>query len=154
MPSNQDQNSALKLSSFRTTHWSVVTATIKDEEQSRAAALEILCRTYWYPLYAYVCQRGHTPEDAQDLTQEFFAQLLKKDWLAELEPNPQAGRFRCFLLTALNRFLFNEHNRRTAAKRGGGARFICERGNLEFWHSALKKILIFLLKPPFPARGV
>jgi RNA polymerase sigma-70 factor (ECF subfamily) len=94
------------------------------EGEARAAALEALCRTYWYPLYAYVRQRGQTPEDAQDLTQEFFARLLQKEWLAELDPSPQAGGFRSFLLTALNRFLLNEHDRKTAAKRGGGCEFL------------------------------
>lgn len=98
----------------------MVAAASRGEGESRATALETLCRIYWYPLYAYVRQRGYLPEDAQDLTQEFFAQLLEKDWLASLEPDPQAGRFRCFLLTALNRFLLNEYDRRTAAKRGGG----------------------------------
>jgi len=99
-------------------------AASQGEGEQRATALEALCRTYWYPLYAYVRQRGHTPEDAQDLTQEFFARLLEKDWLAQLDPDPQSGGFRSFLLTALSRFLFNEHDRKTAAKRGGGCEFI------------------------------
>lgn len=84
----------------------------------RAVALEELCRTYWYPLYAYVRRRGNGPEDAQDLTQEFFARLLEKQWLDGIEKN--GSRFRSFLLSALNGFLANEYDRATAAKRGGG----------------------------------
>jgi RNA polymerase sigma-70 factor (ECF subfamily) len=114
----------LKTSHFQTTLWSVVTAASRGGGEGRVAALEVLCRTYWYPLYAHVRQRGHGPEDAKDLTQEFFHQLLQKDWLAELEPDPQAGRFRYFLLTALNRFLLNQYDRAMAIKRGGGYGFV------------------------------
>lgn len=81
-------------------------------------ALESLCNTYWFPLYAYVRRRGNGPEDAQDLTQEFLARLLEKKWLADLEP--RTARFRSFLLTAFERFLINEYDRSRAAKRGGG----------------------------------
>jgi RNA polymerase sigma factor (sigma-70 family) len=81
-------------------------------------AMEELCRAYWYPLYAYVRRRGHSVEDAQDLTQEFFARLIEKRWLAEADSGK--GRFRTFLLTALNHFLANEWRRSHAAKRGGG----------------------------------
>lgn len=83
-----------------------------------AEALEILCRTYWYPIYGYVRSRGHSPDDAQDLVQEFFARLLKKNWLADIEAG--SGKFRCFLLTAVKRFLLNDFDYRTAQKRGGG----------------------------------
>jgi RNA polymerase sigma-70 factor (ECF subfamily) len=96
----------------------VVLVAGQSDSPRRAEALEILCRAYWYPLYGYVRQRGHRPEDAQDLTQEFLARLLEKNWLADLDPH--AGRFRSFLLTALNRFLINEYDRVQAAKRGGG----------------------------------
>jgi len=82
-------------------------------------AMEDLCRTYWYPLYAYVRRRGHSPPDAQDLTQEFFARLLAKHWIAGALP--EKGRFRTFLLTAMNRFLANEWDRAMAQKRGGHA---------------------------------
>jgi RNA polymerase sigma-70 factor (ECF subfamily) len=94
----------------------------REDSPRRAEALEKLCRTYWYPLYAYVRQRGHSAEDAQDLIQEFMARLLEKNWLADLEP--LSGRFRSFLLTALNRFLINEFDRTHAAKRGGGKFFL------------------------------
>jgi len=92
------------------------------DSSKRAEALEKLCCVYWYPLYAFVRRRGRSPADAQDLTQEFFAQLLEKNWLADIEP--AGGHFRSFLLTALNRFLANEYDRNQAAKRGGGIQVI------------------------------
>ncbi len=110
------------LKSFASTHWSVVLAVSDPDPQQRAAALEQLCRTYWYPLYCYVRRRGNSREDAEDLTQAFFARLLEKHWLEGVEMN--GTRFRCFLLSALNAFLANEHDRATAAKRGGGRRLL------------------------------
>ena len=80
-------------------------------------ALEQLCRTYWYPLYAYVRGSGYSPADAEDLTQEFFARLLAKDYLSAV--HPERGKFRWFLLSAVKRFLINERERATAVKRGG-----------------------------------
>src|SRR5207248_121443 len=102
---------------FASTQWNVVLAAGGLSAEQRAAALEQLCRTYWYPLYAYVRRRGNNAEDAQDLTQEFFARLLEKHWLEGVEKN--GSRFRSFLLSALNAFLANEYDRATAAKRGG-----------------------------------
>jgi len=103
---------------FVTTHWSVVlTAASHDTTQSRIA-LEQLCRVYWYPLYAYVRRRGYNPHDAQDLTQEFFARLLEHNWLARADQ--ARGRFRTFLLIAMERFLANEWDKARAQKRGGG----------------------------------
>lgn len=103
---------------FQTTHWSVVLAAGREDSPHRAEALEMLCRTCWYPLYAHIRQHGHKPEDAQDLTQEFLARLLDKNWLADLSPHK--GRFRTFLLMALSRFLINEYDHHRAIKRGGG----------------------------------
>ena len=97
---------------FTTTHWSVVRAASES-----APALETLCCTYWYPLYAYVRRRGYHPEEAEDLTQEFFARLLAGKDLAGVDR--AKGKFRSFLLAALNHFLANEWDRATAAKRGG-----------------------------------
>lgn len=82
-----------------------------------AAALESICQTYWYPLYAYVRRCGHSPHDAQDLTQEFFYRLLEKRWLESA--NREKGRLRTFLIIALKRFLANEWDRATAQRRGG-----------------------------------
>jgi RNA polymerase sigma-70 factor (ECF subfamily) len=80
--------------------------------------LETLCATYWYPLYAFVRRQGQSSPDAQDLTQEFFARLLQKDYLQAAAR--EKGRFRTFLLVALKRFLANEWDRVRAQKRGGG----------------------------------
>jgi DNA-directed RNA polymerase specialized sigma24 family protein len=102
---------------FVTTHWSVVlSARAKDAPRS-AAAMETLCRTYWYPLYAYVRHQGRAPHDAQDLTQGFFTRLLEKGYLQAAAR--EKGRFRTFLLVAFKRFLANEWDREHAAKRGG-----------------------------------
>lgn len=81
-------------------------------------ALEELCRTYWFPLYAYVRRRGHAKADAEDLTQAFFARFLAKNYLAGL--NAERGRFRAFLLAALKNFLVNEWKQAHRQKRGGG----------------------------------
>jgi RNA polymerase sigma factor (sigma-70 family) len=103
---------------FASTHWSVVLEAAHADPVRKAAALAQLCQTYWYPIYVYIRRRGNGPEDAQDLTQEFFARLLEKQWLSGVEQN--GSRFRSFLLTAVNRYLANQHDRAKAAKRGGG----------------------------------
>jgi RNA polymerase sigma-70 factor (ECF subfamily) len=102
---------------FATTHWSVVLAAGSDAPQAQES-LEKLCQTYWYPLYVYVRRRGYAEADAKDLTQEFFARLLKGDWLGRADQ--QRGRFRSFLLTSMSRFLMNEWDKARAQKRGGG----------------------------------
>lgn len=103
---------------FVTTHWSVVLSARQKDSPQSVAALETLCRSYWYPLYAYVRRQGQGPHDAQDLTQEFFARLLQKDYLKAAAR--EKGRFRTFLIVALKRFLANEWDRARAQKRGGG----------------------------------
>ena len=95
----------------------MLTAGRSDTTRARDA-LAKLCQTYWYPLYAYVRRRGHSPEDAQDLTQEFFARLLEKNWVGDADQTK--GRFRSFLLSALNHFLSDEWDKARAQKRGGG----------------------------------
>ncbi len=107
---------------FATTHWSVVLATADRQSPEAAAALERLCATYWYPLYAYVRHRGHSREDSQDLTQEFFCRLLRKNDLAQVDP--RKGKFRSFLLAAINHFLANEWDRAQTLKRGGQVTFL------------------------------
>ncbi len=102
---------------FTTTHWSVVLAAGQSSSPAAQAALEQLCRRYWYPLYAYVRRRGYSPEDAQDLTQSFFERLLERDLLANLRP--AGARFRSFLLHALKNHLASEWTRAHAEKRGG-----------------------------------
>ncbi len=107
---------------FTTTHWSVVLAAGQTDSSQAAAALETLCRSYWYPLYAYVRRRGQAPEDAQDLTQEFFAQLLRKNYPARADR--VKGRFRTFLLHALSQFLADQRERANTLKRGRGQVFV------------------------------
>ena len=85
-------------------------------------ALEELCRTYWFPLYAYVRRRGHSKEDAEDLTQTFFVRFFGKNYFAGL--NAERGRFRAYLLAALKHFLANEWDKSQRQKRGGGAAFL------------------------------
>ncbi len=103
---------------FATTHWSVVLAAGHEHGTAARDALESLCRTYWYPLYAYVRRSGRDPEEAKDLTQQFFAGLLEADKLGFADP--ARGRFRTFLLTALKHFLANEWKKQNRQKRGGG----------------------------------
>lgn len=103
---------------FATTRWTLIQAAGRDGSAESQAALAVLCRQYWYPLYAFVRRRGSTVEEAQDLTQAFFARLLEKQYLRVADP--ERGRFRTFLLAAFNHFLANEQERKTAQKRGGG----------------------------------
>jgi RNA polymerase sigma-70 factor (ECF subfamily) len=103
---------------FPATHWSVVLAARGGDEADSRRALETLCRAYWYPLYAWLRRQGHSPHDAQDLTQGFFARLLEKHYLDAADR--EKGRFRSFLLMALKRFLAKEWERDRAKKRGGG----------------------------------
>lgn len=103
---------------FVTTHWSVVLTARQSNSTDARGALEKLCRTYWHPIYAFVRRRGYSAEDAQDLTQEFFARLLEKNWLGDVDP--VKGRFRSFLLASVKHFLANEWHRARAQKRGGG----------------------------------
>lgn len=103
---------------FATTHWSVVLEAGRPGSPDADRALAELCRVYWYPLYAYVRRFGHSPEAAQDLTQEFFARLLEKNYLTAA--SAEKGRFRTFLLVVLKRFLAKEWSRDHALKRGGG----------------------------------
>src|SRR4051812_1004479 len=101
-----------------TTHWSVVLAAADGSSPDSDRALATLCRTYWYPLYAFVRRQGHPAHEAEDLTQEFFARVLEKQYLEGV--GPEKGRFRTFLLVCLRRFLANEWDRKRALKRGGG----------------------------------
>jgi RNA polymerase sigma-70 factor (ECF subfamily) len=96
----------------------VVVAAGRSDTTGARDSLARLCRIYWYPLYAYVRRRGHSVEDAQDLTQEFFARLLEKRWVADADRTK--GRFRTFLLSAMNHFLADEWDKGRAQKRGGG----------------------------------
>jgi RNA polymerase sigma-70 factor (ECF subfamily) len=103
---------------FATTHWTVVIAAGRGCSRDAEVALEELCRTYWFPLYVYVRRQTSTREDAEDLTQAFFARFLEKNYLENL--SSQNGKFRAFLLAALKHFLANEWDRANSQKRGGG----------------------------------
>lgn len=119
MTADSDQPHA----SFATTHWSIVLEAGRGGTCADAdGALAQLCQKYWFPLYAYVRRRVHDTNEAQDLTQEFFARLLEKEILAEADPD--RGRFRSFLLTAMQNFLTNEWRKAQANKRGGGAKLL------------------------------
>lgn len=103
---------------FATTRWSLVVAAAKAPSADARAALATLCGLYWYPLYAFVRRNGATADDAAELTQAFFAQLLEKNDLSSVDPD--RGRFRTWLLACLKHFQLNERVRARAEKRGGG----------------------------------
>jgi len=103
---------------FATTHWSLVLAAGDRDAPQAEKALASLCASYWYPLYAYVRRQGSPPEQAEDLTQEFFARLLEKQFLRDV--HPEKGKFRAYLMACFRHFLANERDRPRAQKRGGG----------------------------------
>ncbi len=103
---------------FVTTRWTMVLAAGRRSSPDSDRALAELCRNYWFPLYAYVRRRGHSREDAEDLTQAFFAGFLARNHLEGLAA--ERGRFRAFLLASLKHFLANEWDRSQRQKRGGG----------------------------------
>ena len=117
-PAEQNSPEAGYAQRFATTRWSVVLAAGQADSRESKRALESLCETYWFPIYTYV--RRHAPDahDAQDITQGFFTHLLDKEAIGKAHPN--RGRFRAFLLTALQNFLMNEREKARAEKRGGG----------------------------------
>ena len=117
-PAEDNSRSTQAGAQFDTTHWSVVLAAGQTNTPQALEALEKLCRTYWYSLYGYVRRSGRSAPEAEDLTQEFFARLLQKDFPAGIKP--QGGRFRSYLLAALKNFLVTEWASRQTAKRGGG----------------------------------
>ena len=116
-----DGNNA-KIGWFSTTHWTVVLEAGQADSPKTRDALERLCKSYWYPLYVFVRRRGHSPEDAQDLTQEFFARFLERKYVALADQS--RGKFRTFLIRSLEHFLINEWTRERAAKRGGAHQVI------------------------------
>ena len=109
---------------FVTTRWSLIlsAATVGKEEQQARDALAEICRTYWRPIFSFVCRRGYSKEDAQDLTQDFFVIILEQNWLQHADS--KRGRFRSLLLRSLQNFLINAAEKTHAHKRGGGVEFI------------------------------
>jgi len=169
-PSNQETDLGLARR-FNTTHWSVVLAAGDQNSPQTEAALARLCQTYWFPIYAFVRKRGNPPERAQDLTQGFFAILLEKQHLAKAAR--ERGRFRCFLMTSVENFLRNEHERARAQKRGGGRslisldeqdaeqRYLCEPATEtdpaktfeQHWAATLLNTVLTRLQDDFEASG-
>jgi RNA polymerase sigma-70 factor (ECF subfamily) len=119
MPKSSDPNCSQRGTNWPTaaTRWTIVLAARGDAREAQNALAQ-LCETYWYPLYAFVRRQGRNPHDAQDLTQGFFAKLLEKGWLDDVDRNK--GRFRSFLLASMRHFLANERDHAQAQKRGGG----------------------------------
>ncbi len=107
---------------FSETHWSQVFSAGRADTPCSRQALEALCQRYWGPLYFYARRRGRTREEAEDLTQEFFQQLIEKHWLETADP--ERGRFRNFLLRAMENFINKEWAKSRRQKRGGGCRMI------------------------------
>ena len=103
---------------FHTTQWSLVLRAGQREDTQAQAALAELCERYWYPLYAYVRRQGHQPAEASDLTQSFFLRLLEQHGLSLADS--ERGRFRSFLLSAMNHFIANHWRAERTQKRGGG----------------------------------
>jgi len=109
---------------FATTRWSLIlSATDSDaDEQKKRAALAELCRTYWRPIFLFVSRHGHSIQEAQDLTQDFFVMILESDWLQQADEH--RGRFRSFLLKSLQNFLSHAEERSRSVKRGGQLEFV------------------------------
>jgi RNA polymerase sigma factor (sigma-70 family) len=128
---------------FATTHWTVVLAAGRRHTPQSDHALEELCRSYWFPLYAYVRRRGHAKEEAEDLVQAFFARFLAKNYLEGL--SAERGRFRAFLLASLKHFLANEWDKSQRQKRGGGATHL----SLD-WQTADSKFQVAATSEPSP----
>jgi RNA polymerase sigma-70 factor (ECF subfamily) len=125
-PSDGVEPSAKASGLFATTHWSEVLAAGQAGSPQSAEALDKLCRAYWYPLYAFVRRRGHSPHDTEDLLQGFFARFLEKHYLGDVDQ--AKGRFRSFLLAALKHYLANEWDKAKALRRGGRVEFLSLEG--------------------------
>jgi DNA-directed RNA polymerase specialized sigma24 family protein len=121
---NPTVNAEVEPRAFTTTRWSLVLAGASSDgdQQKSAQALAELCRTYWRPIFSYVCRRGYSNEDAQDITQDFFLMVLKTNWLQQADQN--RGRFRSLLLKSLQNFLHNLTDTKQTLKRGGGVEFV------------------------------
>jgi RNA polymerase sigma-70 factor (ECF subfamily) len=112
----------LVLDQFHTTRWTLVMACAHDQSQAGRAALAALCQTYWYPLYAFARRRGHSPPDAQDLTQGFFLHVLENRALSQVDR--LKGKFRSFLLACFQNYLSVQAQRAHRLKRGGHCQFV------------------------------
>ena len=124
METNPPSHGVAESPNFTTTRWSLILSCGQGETAERKAqqALTELCRTYWRPVFAFICRRGYPIPDAQDLTQDFFAMLLNGNLLKLADPN--RGRFRSLLCTAVKNFLADQHDKATREKRGGRVQFV------------------------------
>ena len=124
MNSGVDKEGASEPRAFVTTRWSLILSAANSEggEQEARTALDELCRTYWRPVFSFVCRRGYSMQDAQDLTQDFFVKILEGNWLQNADRN--RGRFRSLLLKSLENFLINVAEGTHTRKRGGDVEFI------------------------------
>lgn len=118
MPANEPTEPDSKATWFPATRWTDIVAASRDASPASAEALDRLCRTYWYPIYAYIRRKGHSESDAKDIAQEFFFHVLEKQLVGHADRTK--GKFRSFLLGALNYFLANLRDFEQAKKRGGG----------------------------------
>lgn len=123
-PGKKEQEAIADAEVFVTTRWTLVLtgAGFESGEQQAREALAELCRTYWRPIFSFICRRGHSPEDAQDLTQDFFVMVLESNWLRRADEI--RGRFRSFLLKSVQNFLSHKVDRKKARKRGGDLQFV------------------------------
>lgn len=103
---------------FNTTHWSIVASSRDDDSEVRNTSLGELYQSYWYPLFAYLRRKGHSPEAAADYVQGFFVELIDKDFLESVAP--EKGRFRWFMMSAVKRFVSKQKEKQNAQIRGGG----------------------------------
>jgi RNA polymerase sigma-70 factor (ECF subfamily) len=122
MAASEDHHKPDAGEGFQATRWSLVLAAHQSDSPKAQEALEQLCRSYWQPVYAFIRRRGHDTEPAKDLTQEFFARLLARQFLRVADR--ERGRFRTFLMACVEHFLSNERKKETAIKRGGGLTFL------------------------------
>jgi len=123
--------------SFPTTQWSLIVSSASDSEPQAQEALSELCRTYWLAVYSFIRHHASNADEAQDLTQDFFVQLLNKSILKSADP--RAGRFRSYLVTCLKNFLADQSDRKNAQKRGGGMAFLpLDAADAEVRYTALK----------------
>jgi RNA polymerase sigma factor (sigma-70 family) len=143
---HSSQSSSASGDIFATTHWTVVLAAGRRSTPQSDAALDELCQTYWYPLYAYVRRRGHTKEDAEDSVQAFFARFLARNYLDGL--SAERGSFRAFLLASLKNFLVNEWKKSQRLKRGGGQATL----SLD-WETADTKFQVAATAEPSPDKA-
>jgi DNA-directed RNA polymerase specialized sigma24 family protein len=140
-PVNSSTNNSTRVvpgDNFVPTRWTLVISAGRKSSPQSDQALADLCRTYWYPLYAYVRRQGHSRENAEDLTQAFFARFLQKNYLEGLSSD--RGKFRAFMLACMKHFLANEWDKNTRQKRGGTAQHL----SLD-WQSADER---YHLDPP------